>query len=57
MSADEELSKVLNRRQMINDSLELGEPVQKVYQVVNVYTEFHELSRKQIKEYQKTFSR
>lgn len=54
MSADSELASILNRRQQINEG---DETVQPRFKVVNVYTEFHELSRKQIKEYQNTFNR
>ncbi|XP_073825187.1 EF-hand domain-containing protein D2 homolog Swip-1 [Musca autumnalis] len=51
-----ELSHILNRRQVIIDSQEAGIEVPHTFKVVNVYTEFHEFSRKQIKEYQKTFN-
>ncbi|XP_061387377.1 EF-hand domain-containing protein D2 homolog [Musca vetustissima] len=51
-----ELSHILNRRQVIIDSQEAGIEVPATFKVVNVYTEFHEFSRKQIKEYQKTFN-
>lgn len=57
MSAESELSTILNRRQQINDALENGESVKQNFKVGNIYTEFHEFSRKQIKEYQDTFSR
>lgn len=57
MSADMELSSILNRRQAINDALENGEEIKQNFKVVNIYTEFHEFSRKQIKEYQSTFNR
>uniref|UniRef100_A0A0K8TQ50 EF-hand domain-containing protein n=1 Tax=Tabanus bromius TaxID=304241 RepID=A0A0K8TQ50_TABBR len=57
MSADSELSNVLNRRQQINEALENGQEVKHTFKVVNVYTEFHEFSRKQIKEYQATFNK
>lgn len=52
-----ELSHILSRRQVIMDSQEAGIEVPKTFRVVNVYTEFHEFSRKQIKEYQKTFEK
>lgn len=55
MSADSELNSILNRRQQINDALENGETVQQVFRAANIYTEFNEFSRKQIKEYQATF--
>jgi len=51
----DELSAVLNRRQQINDALDGGTEVKPQFKVVNVYTEFHEFSRKEIKEYEKTF--
>lgn len=59
MSADAELSSILNRRQQINDALENGENVENTFRSVkrNVYTEFQEFSRKEIKEYQATFNR
>lgn len=55
--ADAELSNVLNRRQRINEELEEGKEVRKEYKFVNVYTEFHELSRREIKQYEQTFNR
>ena len=55
MPADSELSFILNRRQQINDALDEGEPIKPQYKVHNVYTEFHEFSRKQIKKYEQTF--
>lgn len=57
MSADSELYSVLNRRQQINEALENGKEVNHTYRVVNIYTEFHEFSRKEIKSYQMTFSK
>lgn len=54
MSADNELASILNRRQQINEG---DETVQPRFAKLNVYTEFHELTRKQIKEYQVTFNR
>ncbi|EDW77842.1 uncharacterized protein Dwil_GK24329 [Drosophila willistoni] len=51
-----ELTHILNRRQEIMDSQEAGIELPKTFRVVNVYTEFHEFSRKQIKDYQKTFN-
>lgn len=57
MSADSELSSVLNRRQQINEDLENGKEIKNAFKVINVYTEFHEFSRKEIKEYQQTFNR
>ncbi|KAK0178711.1 hypothetical protein PV327_007574 [Microctonus hyperodae] len=57
MPADAELSNILNRRQRINDELEEGKEVKKQYKFVNVYTEFHELTRREIKQYEQTFNR
>lgn len=57
MSADSELSSILNRRQQINDALENGETVQPTFRPGNIYTEFHEFSRKEIKDYQTTFNK
>lgn len=51
-----ELAHILNRRQEIMESQEAGIEVPRTFKVVNVYTEFHEFSRKQIKDYQKTFN-
>ena len=57
MPADNELSAILNRRANLNDAIENGENVEvkmvKVHK--NVYTEFSEFSRKEIKEYEKKF--
>lgn len=57
MSADSELSSILNRRQQINDALENGETVKHTFRPGNIYTEFHEFSRKEIKDYQTTFNK
>ncbi|KAL7288968.1 EF-hand domain-containing protein D2 homolog [Trichogramma pretiosum] len=57
MPADAELSNILNRRQKMNEDLEEGKEVKKQYRFVNVYTEFHELSRREIKQYEQTFNR
>lgn len=59
MSADSELSSILNRRQQINDALENGEEVKHtiIHRAGNIYTEFHEFSRKEIKDYQTTFNK
>lgn len=56
-SDSSELTHILNRRQVIIDSQEAGIEVPRTFKVVNIYTEFHEFSRKQIKEYQKTFNK
>lgn len=57
MSATEELSGILSRRQEINEKLEEGLEVKPKYKFVNVYTEFHEFSRKEIKQYEETFNK
>lgn len=57
MSATDELSGILSRRQEINDKLEEGLEVKPKYKFVNVYTEFHEFSRKEIKQYEETFNK
>ncbi|XP_019880448.1 EF-hand domain-containing protein D2 homolog [Aethina tumida] len=57
MPADQELNSVLIRRQEINDALDNGDEVKIKYRVVNVYTEFHEFTRKEIKQYESTFKR
>ncbi|XP_058807749.1 EF-hand domain-containing protein D2 homolog [Phymastichus coffea] len=57
MPADAELSNILNRRQKINEDLEEGKEVKKQYRFVNVYTEFHEFTRREIKQYEQTFNR
>lgn len=59
MPADEELSSILNRRQAINEALDEGKPVTPQFKNVkkNIFSEFHEFSRREIKEYEKTFNR
>lgn len=59
MPADEELSSLLNRRQAINEALDEGKPVAPQFKKTNgnVYAEFHEFSRRQIKEYEKAFNK
>ncbi|XP_971981.2 EF-hand domain-containing protein D2 homolog [Tribolium castaneum] len=57
MPADAELNSVLIRRQEINDALDNGHEIKVNYRVVNVYTEFHEFSRKEIKQYESTFKK
>ncbi|CAG9564747.1 unnamed protein product [Danaus chrysippus] len=57
MAATEELSGILMRRQAINDKLEEGVEVKPKYKFVNVFTEFHEFSRKEIKQYELTFNK
>ena len=51
MPADNELSEILNRRQNLNDGLE----VQRRSAKISVYTEFSQFSRKQIKDYETKF--
>jgi len=51
MSADNELSAILNRRQNLNDGVQVSKRTAKV----SVYTEFAEFTRKQIKEYESQF--
>lgn len=53
MSETEELANKLARRTAINEG-ESVEPVRKM-QIFNPYTEFHEFTRKQIKDYEKMF--
>lgn len=57
MPADSELNSVLIRRQEINDALDNGHEVKINYRVVNVFTEFHEFTRKEIKQYETTFKK
>lgn len=57
MSDGAELTSVLIRRQELNDAMDNGTEVQLRYRVVNIYTEFHELSRKEIKQYEGTFKK
>ncbi|PSN54953.1 hypothetical protein C0J52_01662 [Blattella germanica] len=58
MPADQELSSILNRRQQINDALDEGKEVAPQFKNVkkNIFSEFHEFSRREIKEYEKTFN-
>ena len=55
MPADNELSAILNRRNEINDAIDSGAEVKPKLVKTSVYTEFSELSRKQIKDYEKIF--
>jgi hypothetical protein len=59
MPADQELSSILNRRQAINEALDEGKEVTPQFKNVkkNIFSEFHEFSRREIKEYEKTFNR
>nr|CAD7203247.1 unnamed protein product [Timema douglasi] len=58
MPADTELSSLLNRRQAINEALGEGKQVDPQFKPVkkNIYSEFHEFTRRQIKEYESTFN-
>lgn len=53
MSETEELANKLARRTAINEGESVA-PVRRM-QVFNPYTEFHEFSRKQIKQFEKMF--
>lgn len=59
--ATDELAAKLSRREKLNEEPAEGEegvqPVNKSLQVFNPYTEFKEFSRKQIKEFEKTFKK
>jgi len=57
MPADNELSAILNRRQNLNDAIDSGQDVEKKQVKVhkNIYTEFQEFSRKEIKDYEAKF--
>lgn len=55
MEADNELTAILQRRQNLNEALDVGQPVEHKMVKVNIYTEFKEFSRKQIKEYESKF--
>lgn len=58
MPADDELSNILVRRQAINDALDQGIQVEHQFKAHrSIFAEFHEFSRKQIKEYEATFSK
>jgi len=59
MPADNELSAILSRRQNLNDAIDGGQDVEKRQVKVhkNIYTEFQEFSRKEIKEYESKFKR
>lgn len=59
MPADSELSNILTRRQAINEALGEGKDVQPQFRNVpkSIYAEFHEFSRRQIKDYEHTFNK
>lgn len=59
MPADSELSNILNRRQAINEALDEGKEVQPQFRNVHksIYAEFHEFTRRQIKDYEHTFNK
>ena len=53
-----ELNQILKRRQSLNDAMANGEKVEHVYKKQtskNVYVEFQEYSRKEIKQFEKKF--
>ncbi|GLG94071.1 Uncharacterized protein GBIM_01349 [Gryllus bimaculatus] len=56
MPADAELSSLLDRRQAINEGRPVA-PSAVAAPRVSVFTEFHELSRREIREYEATFRR
>lgn len=56
MPADE-LTSILVRRQEMNDALDNGQEVKFKYKVVNIYTEFHEFTRKEIRQYESIFKK
>ncbi|CAG9857358.1 unnamed protein product [Phyllotreta striolata] len=57
MPVDQELNQVLVRRQEMNEALDNGDEIEIKYRVVNVYTEFKEFARKEIKKYEDTFKK
>ncbi|BES92568.1 EFh [Nesidiocoris tenuis] len=58
MPASEELSSLLERRVQINDALDQGQQVEHQFKARrSIYAEFHEFTRKQIKEYETTFNK
>ncbi|KAF5270645.1 hypothetical protein FQA39_LY01383 [Lamprigera yunnana] len=57
MPVDSELNSVLIRRQEINEAMDNGTEVKLKYKFVNIYTEFHEFTRKEIKQYETTFKK
>lgn len=52
--ADLELSAILDRRQKINEG---EQQTDQKFRVFNPYTEFHEFTRKEIKDFEKTFKK
>ncbi|KAK9505246.1 hypothetical protein O3M35_009339 [Rhynocoris fuscipes] len=58
MPAGEELSTLLERRVQINEALDQGLQVEHQFRAHrSIYAEFHEFTRKQIREYESTFNR
>ncbi|XP_014246785.1 EF-hand domain-containing protein D2 homolog [Cimex lectularius] len=58
MPAGEELSTLLERRAQINEALDQGIAVEHQFRAHrSIYAEFHEFTRKQIKEYETTFNK
>ena len=57
-SSENELSRILQRRQSLDEARARGEiiePVQKSVRSRNVYVEFQEYTRKEIKDFEKKF--
>uniref|UniRef100_A0A023FA59 EF-hand domain-containing protein n=1 Tax=Triatoma infestans TaxID=30076 RepID=A0A023FA59_TRIIF len=58
MPAGEELSTLLERRVQINEALDQGLQVEHQFKVHrSIYAEFHEFTRKQIREYEASFNK
>jgi len=57
MSGESELTSILSRRQAINDALDGGKQVKPHFRAGghSVFAEFHEFTRKQIKQYETEF--
>ena len=56
--SENELSKIFKRRQSLNDAIAKGENVEptfKKHTSKNVYVEFQEFTRKEIKEFERKF--
>ena len=56
--SENELSQVLQRRQSLNDAMARGDNVEPTFKTVhskNVYVEFQQFSRKEIKDFEKKF--
>lgn len=58
MPAGEELSSLLERRVQINEALDQGIQVEHQFKAHrSIYAEFHEFTRKQIREYEASFNK